>query len=31
MPKPPAPDWRETEFALTDVHWHYLNVEFEPA
>jgi hypothetical protein len=25
--EPPSTDWRETEFALTDVRWHFLNVE----
>ena len=23
----PSTDWRETEFAFTDVRWHYLNVD----
>lgn len=25
--EPPSTDWRETEFAFTDVRWHFLNIE----
>ena len=25
--EPPSTDWRETEYAFTDIRWHYLNVD----